>query len=71
MHEDKKLFMSPRMTKLLYLRSFFTARMTMPPHLVLVDILLKFQAQLHQPTPNDVASLSKYVWAVASFRGLP
>jgi hypothetical protein len=43
----------------------------MPPHPVLACILLKFQVQLHQLTPNTIAQLSKYCWAVTSIRGVP
>jgi hypothetical protein len=43
----------------------------MPPHPALVYILLKFQAQLHQLTPNAIAQLSKYFWVVCSFDGIP
>jgi hypothetical protein len=50
---------------------FFTAGLRMPPHPVLADILLKFQVQLHQLTPNAIAQLSKYFWAVTSFGGIP
>jgi hypothetical protein len=57
--------------KLYCLRSFFTAGLRMPPHPVLSDILLKFQVQLHQLTPNTIGQLSKYNWAVASFDGVP
>jgi hypothetical protein len=42
----------------------------MPPHLVLADILLKFQVQIHQVTPNAIVQLSKYIWAVTSFGGI-
>jgi hypothetical protein len=50
---------------------FFIAGLCMPPHPALADILLHFQAQLHQLTPNAIAQLSKYFWAVGSFRGVP
>jgi Ser-tRNA(Ala) deacylase AlaX len=43
----------------------------MPPHPALTDILLKFQVQLHQLTPNAIVLLSKYFWVVASFGGVP
>jgi hypothetical protein len=46
---------------------FFTAGLWMPPHRTLAEILLKFQVQLHQLTPNAIAQLSKYLWAVSSF----
>jgi hypothetical protein len=39
---------------------FFVAGLRIPPHPSLADILLKFQAQLHQLTPNAIAQLSKY-----------
>jgi hypothetical protein len=38
---------------------------------MLVDILLKFEAQLHQLTPNVIAQLSKYFWAIGCFGGVP
>jgi hypothetical protein len=50
---------------------FFTTGLRMPPHPVLSDILLKFQVQLHQLTPNANGQLSKCIWAVASFGGVP
>jgi hypothetical protein len=50
---------------------FFTAGLRMPLHPVLTVILLKLQMQLHQLTPNGIAQLSKYIWAVASLRGVP
>jgi hypothetical protein len=37
----------------------------------LANILLYFQAQLHQLTPNAIAQLSKKIWAVGSFGGVP
>jgi hypothetical protein len=43
----------------------------MPPQQVLADILVKFQVQLHQLTPNVFAQLSKYFWVVMSFGGEP
>jgi hypothetical protein len=49
---------------------FFVAGLRMSLHPALVDILLKFQAQLHQLMPNAIAQLSKYFWAVGSFKGV-
>jgi hypothetical protein len=43
------------------LEEFFTTGLRMPPHLVLSDILLKSQVQLHQLTPNAIGQLSKYI----------
>jgi hypothetical protein len=57
----KTLFRSLIVTKLPYLKSFFTDGLMMPPHPVLVDILLKFQVQLHQLTHNAIGQLLKYI----------
>jgi hypothetical protein len=43
----------------------------MPPHPIFTKIFLKYQVQLHQLTPNAIAQLSKYFWAVMSFDGEP
>jgi hypothetical protein len=51
-------------------KEFFTVGLRMPPHPVLADILLKFQIQIHQLTPNAIVQLSKYIWAVLSFEGI-
>jgi hypothetical protein len=48
---------------------FFDTGLCMSPHPALADILLHFQAQLHYLTPNAIAQLSKYFWAIGSFRG--
>jgi hypothetical protein len=48
-------------------KDFFVTGLCMPPHPALADILLHFQAQLHQLTPNVIVQLSKYFWVVASF----
>jgi hypothetical protein len=36
---------------------FFVTGLCMPPHPTLADILLHFQVQLHQLTPNTIAQL--------------
>jgi hypothetical protein len=43
----------------------------MTPQPALADILVKFQVQMHQLTPNAIAQLSKYFWAMMSFSGVP
>jgi hypothetical protein len=50
---------------------FFIAGLHMPPHPALADILLKFQAQLHQLKLNAVAQLSKFFGVVGNFGGVP
>jgi hypothetical protein len=42
-----------------------------PPHPALIEILIKYLVQLHQLTPNAIAQLSKYFWAMLSFGGVP
>jgi hypothetical protein len=43
----------------------------MSHHLALTEILLKYLVQLHQLTLYAIAQLSKYVWAMLSFGGVP
>jgi hypothetical protein len=50
---------------------FFVASLRMPSHPALGDILLHFQAQLHQLMPNTIAQLSIYFWVVGSFGVVP
>jgi hypothetical protein len=50
---------------------FFVAGLCMPLQAILGDILLHFQAWLHQLMPNAMAQLSKYFWAVGSFGCVP
>jgi hypothetical protein len=61
----------PYTDEVVVFEEFFTAGLRMPPHPVLSNILLKFQVQLHQLTPNAMVKLSKYIWVVASFGGIP
>jgi hypothetical protein len=46
---------------------FFTDGLRMPLHPVLLDILHKFQVQLHQLMPNAIIQTSKFIWAVTSY----
>jgi hypothetical protein len=50
---------------------FFTMRLRMPPHPALTKILLKYQVQLHQLTPNAFVQFSKYFWVVLNFGEVP
>jgi hypothetical protein len=52
--------LEPDNDEVIMYEDFFVAGLRMPPHPTLVDILLKFQAQLHQLMPNAIAQLSKY-----------
>jgi hypothetical protein len=61
----------PAEDEVVVFKEFFIAGLRMPPPLALADILHKFQVQLDQLTPNAIAQLSKYFWAVLSFGGVP
>jgi hypothetical protein len=63
--------LEPRDDEAMVHEDFFVARLRMPPHLALADILLHFQAQLHQLTPHAIVQLSKFFWAIGSFGGVP
>jgi hypothetical protein len=36
-----------------------------------VEVLRRFEVQVHQLTPNAMVVLAKYVWAVTSYDGQP
>jgi hypothetical protein len=40
-------------------------------HRFVVEVLRRFEVQVHQLTPNIVVALVKYVWAVSSYGGQP
>jgi hypothetical protein len=61
----------PNYDETIVYEDFFVTGLRMPPHPALGEILLHFQAQLHQLTPNAIAQLSKYLWAIGSFGGMP
>jgi hypothetical protein len=61
----------PNDDEIVVYEDFFVAGLHMPLHPVPPDILLHFQVQLHQLTPNAIAQLSKYFWVVGSFGGVP
>jgi hypothetical protein len=71
-HEPGEETMSePQDDEAMVFEEFFTAGLRMPPHPMLADILLKYQIYVHQLTLNTIVQLSKYVWAVTSFGGVP
>jgi hypothetical protein len=57
----------PHSDEAVVFEEFLGTSLRMPPLHVLADILLKFQVQIHQLTPNVVIQLSKYIWAILSF----
>jgi hypothetical protein len=51
--------------------AFFTAGLRLPAHRFVVEVLRRYDVQIHQLTPNVVVALAKYVWAVTSYGGQP
>jgi hypothetical protein len=51
--------------------AFFTAGLRLPAHHFVVEVLQRYEVQIHQLTPNAVVALAKYVWAVTSYGGQP
>jgi hypothetical protein len=71
-HEPREETFSELNTdEVIVFEEFFATGLWMPPHPAFTEILLKFRVQLHQLTPNTIAQISKYFWAVLSFGGEP
>jgi hypothetical protein len=51
--------------------AFFTVGLRLPAHRFVVEVLRRYEVQIHQLTPNAVVALAKYVWAVTSYGGQP
>jgi hypothetical protein len=51
--------------------AFFTVGLQLPAHRFVVEVLQRYDVQIHQLTPNAVVALAKYVWAVTSYGGQP
>jgi hypothetical protein len=50
---------------------FFAAGFRLPAHRFIVEVLRKFEIQIHQLKPNAMVALEKYVWAISSYGGEP
>jgi hypothetical protein len=57
--------------ELVVFEAFFAADLRLPTHQFVVEVLRRFEVQVHQLTPNAVVAPAKYVWAVASYGGQP
>jgi hypothetical protein len=57
--------------ELVVFEAFFTAGLLLPAHRFIVEVLRKFEIQIHQLTPNVMVALTKYVWVVSSYGGEP
>jgi hypothetical protein len=47
--------------ELVVFEAFFTAGLRLPAHRFVVEVLKRFEVQVHQLTPNVVVALAKYV----------
>jgi hypothetical protein len=50
---------------------FFIAGLCLPAHRFVVEVLQRFDVEVHQLTSNAVVALEKYVWTVTSYGGQP
>jgi hypothetical protein len=57
--------------ELVVFEAFFIAGLRLPAHRFVVEVLRRFDVQVHQLTPYAVVALAKYVWAVASYGKQP
>jgi hypothetical protein len=57
--------------ELVVFEAFFAASLRLPAHRFVVEVLRRFEVQIHQLTPNVMAALAKYVWAMSSDGGEP
>jgi hypothetical protein len=55
--------------ELVVFEAFFAAAHRLPPHRFVIEVLRRFEVQIHQLTPNAMAALVKYVWAISSYDG--
>jgi hypothetical protein len=55
--------------KLIVFEAFFAAGLHLPAHRFVVEVLRRFEVQVHQLMPNIVVALAKYVWTVPSYIG--
>jgi hypothetical protein len=57
--------------ELVVFEAFFTAGLHLHAHRFVVEVLQRFEVQVHQLTPNVVVALAKYVWVATSYGGQP
>jgi hypothetical protein len=57
--------------ELVVFEAFFAAGLRLSAHRFVVEVLRRFEVQVHQLTSNAVVALAKYVWATTSYGGQP
>ena len=53
--------------ELVVFKEFFAAGLRLSAHRFIVEVLRKFEIQIHQLTSIAMVALAKYVWAVTSY----
>jgi hypothetical protein len=56
----EEIVSEPNSNEVVVFEEFFATGLQMPPHRVFIEILLKFQVQLHQLTLNAIVQMLKY-----------
>jgi 5-methylcytosine-specific restriction endonuclease McrA len=57
--------------ELVVFEAFFTVGLHLPTHWFMVEVMRRFEVQIHQLTPNAMVALAKFVWVVTSYSGEP
>jgi hypothetical protein len=64
--EGRKVILDPRDVEVVVFKSFFKAGLRFPLYEMIAEVLKKFEIYLHQLTPNAIARLNVYIWALQS-----
>jgi hypothetical protein len=56
----------PKEDEVVVFKSFFRVGLRFPLYDIIGEVLKKFEIYLHQLTPNAIARLSVYIWALRS-----
>jgi hypothetical protein len=62
----EEVIMEPREDKVIVFKSFFRAGLRFPLNDMIGEVLKNFEIYLHQLTPNAIARLSVFIWALRS-----
>lgn len=67
--DDEELL--PNKDEVVVFRDYFMAGLVIPCHQFMLDVLNRYQVQMHEFTPTALAHLSKFVWTMVSYGGDP
>jgi hypothetical protein len=57
--------------ELVVIEAFFTAGLRLPVHRFVIEVLQRFEVQIHRLTPNAMVALTKFMWATTTYGGEP